>query len=55
MQREYYEWFSPHLNRNMELLVFGHSGARVLVFPTRHGRFYDYEDFGMLGGCNCSV
>ncbi len=49
MQREYYEWFSPHLHRKMEMLVFGHAGARVLVFPTRHGRFYDYEDFGMLG------
>jgi len=33
----------------MELLVFGHSGARVLVFPTRAGRFFDYENFGMVG------
>jgi esterase/lipase superfamily enzyme len=33
----------------MELLVFGHAGARVLVFPTRVGRFYDYENMGMVG------
>jgi len=28
----------------MELLVFGHAGAKVLVFPTRGGRFYEYEN-----------
>jgi esterase/lipase superfamily enzyme len=32
----------------MELLVFGHGGARVLVFPTSMGRFYEWEDRGML-------
>ncbi|GAA4397273.1 esterase family protein [Nibrella viscosa] len=32
----------------MELLVFGHAGARVLVFPTRYGRFHEYEDFGLV-------
>jgi esterase/lipase superfamily enzyme len=32
----------------MELLVFGHAGARVLVFPTRVGRFYDYENMGLV-------
>ena len=32
----------------MELLVFGHAGARVLVFPTSRGRFYEWEDRGMI-------
>jgi len=32
----------------MELLVFGHAGAPVLVFPTSQGRFYEYEDRGMV-------
>ena len=32
----------------MELLAFGHGGARVLVFPTSMGRFYQWEDFGMV-------
>lgn len=48
MQREYHRWWSPRLEREMELLVFGHGGARVLVFPTRCGRFFDYENFGMV-------
>jgi esterase/lipase superfamily enzyme len=49
MNREYHRWFSPSLGRDMELLVFGHAGARVLAFPTSMGRFYQWEDFGMVG------
>ncbi|WP_437527229.1 alpha/beta hydrolase-fold protein [Sorangium sp. So ce726] len=48
MQRSHHKWYSPRLGQDMELLVFGHKGARVLVFPTRCGRFFDYADFGML-------
>lgn len=49
MHRAYHRWYSSHLQRDMELLVFGHAGARVLVFPTRGGRFFDYENFGLIG------
>ncbi|WP_420149744.1 esterase family protein [Spirosoma sp.] len=48
MHREYHKWYSPNLNRDMELLIFGHAGARVLVFPTRRGRFHEYEDIGLV-------
>ena len=48
MHREYHRWHSPRLNREMELLVVGHAGAPVLVFPTSKGRFYEWEDRGML-------
>ncbi len=48
MHREYHRWYSPRLNRDMELLIHGHAGARVLVFPTSQGRFYEYEDRGMV-------
>lgn len=47
MHREYHRWYSPSLGRDMELLIFGHSGARMLVFPTSMGRFYEWEDRGM--------
>ena len=43
MKREYHRWYSHCMERDMELLVFGHGGAKVLVFPTRDGRFYEYE------------
>jgi esterase/lipase superfamily enzyme len=49
MNREYHSWFSPSLGHDMQLLVFGHAGARVLAFPTSQGRFYQWEDFGMVG------
>ena len=48
MHREYRRWHSPSLNREMELLVVGHAGAPVLVFPTSMGKFYEWEDRGML-------
>jgi esterase/lipase superfamily enzyme len=48
MNREYHRWHSAALDRDMELLVFGHGGARVLAFPTSMGRFYQWEDFGMI-------
>lgn len=48
MHRKYYRWFSPRLQRDMELLVFGHAGARVLVFPTRDGHFHEYEDLHIV-------
>ena len=34
---EHHRWHSPALDRDMSLLVFGHGGARVLVFPTSLG------------------
>lgn len=48
MNREYHRWYSPALDRDMELLIFGHGGARVLVFPTSMGKFYEWEDRGMI-------
>jgi len=48
MNREYHRWYSERLYRNMELLVFGHAGAKVLIFPTRDGRFFEYENLGLV-------
>jgi len=36
------------MEREMELLVFGHSGRAVLFFPTRMARFFDYENWGIV-------
>jgi esterase/lipase superfamily enzyme len=48
MNREYHSWYSERLHRDMELLVFGHAGTKVLVFPTRDGRFYEYENLRLV-------
>jgi esterase/lipase superfamily enzyme len=49
MQRDYIKEYSPSLGRDMELLHFGHAGRTLLVFPTSQGRFYQWEDFGLVG------
>ena len=48
MNRDFHRWYSNNLGRDMEMLVFGYSGARVLVFPTSKGRYYEWEDRGMI-------
>ena len=32
----------------MELLHFGHAGDAIIVFPTSLGKFFEYEDRGMV-------
>jgi esterase/lipase superfamily enzyme len=49
VNREYHKGLSARLGRVMEMLVFGHTGHPVLVFPTSGGRFYQFEDHGMVG------
>ncbi|AUC22882.1 MULTISPECIES: esterase family protein [Polaribacter] len=48
MKREYHKWYSQNLEKEMELLVFGFSGEKVLFFPPRMGRFYDYENWKII-------
>src|ERR1051325_10185076 len=48
LRREYIQWHSPSLGRGMELLAFGHAGFPVVVLPTSGGRFFEYEDRGMI-------
>lgn len=48
MKREYFRWYSPSLQRDVEMLSFGHGGMPMLVFPTSMGRFFEYEDNGMI-------
>ena len=49
MQVEYHKDYSHQLNRDMEYKVYGHGGKPVIVFPTSYGRFWQWEDMGMIG------
>ena len=49
MNREYHKWWSWRLDRDMELLVFGHGGVPIVVFPSSQGRFFEFEDRGLIG------
>ncbi|MEO8449549.1 MAG: alpha/beta hydrolase-fold protein [Gemmatimonadota bacterium] len=44
MQHHHHHWHSSALSREMHLEVFGHAGARVLVFPTTMGSCYEWRD-----------
>lgn len=48
MRRDYHNWYSNRLGRHMELLAYGHAGMPVLVFPTSRGKFYEFENNGMI-------
>ncbi len=52
MRRKYIKHRSCYLQDYMELLILGHAGAPVLVFPTSNGRFYQWEDFSMIAALN---
>jgi len=48
MNIEYHKWWSSHIGKDMELKVYGHAGRPVIVFPCSSGRFFDFEDRGMI-------
>jgi len=48
MHTEHHHWWSQHLNREMDLKVYGHWGKPFIVFPCSRGRFFDYEGMGMI-------
>ena len=48
MEKRYYSEYSQCLDRNMDFIVYGHSGVPLLVFPAQDGHPQDYENFGMV-------
>ena len=45
---EEHGWWSKHLKRHMALKVYGHWGNPYIVFPCSRGRYFDYENMGMI-------
>ncbi len=48
MQEQYKKWYSPTLSMDTELLIFGHTGRPVILFPTTKGSYHENRDFKML-------
>jgi len=48
MQEHYHKWYTQYLSRDFEMLVFGHSGYPVILFPASKGRYYENKDFGLI-------
>lgn len=47
-KEEFFQWHSPNLDKEMKMLVFGHSGYPVVLFPTTMGRFYEVKDLKLV-------
>ncbi len=48
MKEEYIRWYSPTLSKEFEMLVYGHYGTPVIVFPTTMGSFFQARDTGLV-------
>ena len=48
MKEEYFKWYSQTLGKDIEMLVYGHAGYPVIVFPTTMGRYYESKDFKLI-------
>ena len=48
MREELQKWYSPSLGKEIETLVFGHSGYPIILFPTSMGRYYENKDFKLI-------
>lgn len=49
MHREIHYWYSPSLNKHMEIAVYGHYGFALLLLPTAAADFLEYERFHLIG------
>ena len=48
MHREIHKWWSPNLNKEMEIAVYGHYGYALLMFPTAAADYLEYERFQLI-------
>ncbi|MBE9460766.1 esterase family protein [Dyadobacter subterraneus] len=48
MQREVTGWYSPSLNKQMDIAVYGHYGIALLLIPTASSDYLEYEQNGLI-------
>lgn len=51
MHVEEHAWGSAALGHDMGLRIYGHDGRPVIAFPSQEGRYWDFEDRGMVDAC----
>ncbi len=47
-----HKWYSPNLNRDIEVLSFGHQGYPIILFPTSMGSYNETKDFKLIESVN---
>lgn len=48
MNEFYHKFYSQYLQRDFELLVFGHSGIPLILFPEAGCRYFEMKDRGVI-------
>ncbi len=48
MKEELLKWHSPILGMTAEVLVIGHAGYPIIIFPTTKGTYHENRDFKMM-------
>ena len=48
MKREITSWFSPALNKEMPIAVYGDYGFALLMIPTAGADYLEYERFQLI-------
>lgn len=48
MNRQLGSWYSPRLERDMPIAVYGHYGFSLLLVPTAAADYLEYERFGLI-------
>jgi esterase/lipase superfamily enzyme len=48
LKEDYHKWYSPTLNKHIEMLVFGHAGYPVVLFPTTMGKHNECKDMKLI-------
>lgn len=48
MRRDITTWWSPNLNKNMEIVAYGHYGPALLMFPSAAADYLEYERFYLI-------
>jgi esterase/lipase superfamily enzyme len=48
MVKEIHSWYSPALNKEMPIAVYGHYGYALLMIPTAAADFLEYERFQLI-------
>ncbi|MDX1943462.1 MAG: alpha/beta hydrolase-fold protein [Saprospiraceae bacterium] len=48
MKEIYHKWYSHSIGKEMEMLIFGHQGYPIIVFPSSMGRYYESKDFKLV-------
>ena len=48
MERSLSSWYSPHLQKEMPIAVYGHYGLALLMMPTAAADYLEYERFELI-------